>query len=190
MDKGVSMLVMDRDEYNKKAEELLHQLAYSPIPNDLTNKYKTKLISLLKSIKTEGGIDESTYKRLYPTGAGSPKFYGLPMVHKEGTPLRPIVSSTGAVTYSTVKELSRILKLLVGKSPHHIHYNQDFMEHPKGIQLGPDEVMVSYDVRALLTSVPIQPALEVIKSFSNKILASRTEQLCPQNTSWTYLSFA
>ena len=66
MDKGVSMVVMDRDDYNKNAEELLHQPAYRPIHNDPTNKYKTRLISLLKSIKTEGGIDQSTYKRLYP----------------------------------------------------------------------------------------------------------------------------
>ena len=163
-DKGVSMVVMYRDDYNKKAEELL-QPAYRPIPSDPTNKYQTKLISLLKSIKTEGGINESTYKRLYPTGVRSPKFYGLPKVHKEGTPLRPIVSSIGAVTYSTSNELSRILKPLVGKSPHHVQNNQDFMEHLKGIQLGPDEVMVSYDVRALFTSVPIQPALDVIEKL-------------------------
>ena len=96
--------------------------------------------------------------------AGSPKFYGLPKIHKEGTPLRPIVSSIGAVTYSTSKELARILKPLVGKS-HHICNNQDFIQHLKGIALGPDEVMVSYDVRALFTSVPIQPALEVIEKL-------------------------
>ena len=102
-DKGVSMVVMDRDDYNQKAEALLKQPGYRPIPNDPTNKYKTKLIALLKSVKTEGGINESTYKRLYPTGAGSPKFYGLPKIHKEGTPLRPIISSIGAVIYSTSK---------------------------------------------------------------------------------------
>ena len=164
-DKGVSMVVMDRDDYNRKAEDILHQSPYKPIPNDHTNKYKTKLISLLKSINTEGGKDESTYKRLYPTGAGSPKFFGLPKVHKEGTPLRPIVSSIGAVTYSAAKVLSRILMPLVGKSPHNIHNNQDFMEHLMGIQLGPGEVMVSYDVRALFTSVPIQPALKIIEKL-------------------------
>ena len=176
VNKGVSMVVMDRDDYNKKAEALLQQPAYRPITNDPTNKYKTKLIALLKSIKTEGGINESTYKRLYPTWAASCKFYGLPKIHKEGTPLRPIVSTTGAVTYSTSKELSRILKPLVGKSPHHIHNNQDFMEHLKGIKLDPDEVMVSYDVRALFTSVPIQPALEVIEKLlkEDPDLQSRT----------------
>ena len=97
---------------------------------------------------------KSPTKRLYPTGEGSPKFYGLPKVHKQGTPLRPIFSSIGAVTYQTSKELSRILKPLVGKSPHHIHNNQDFLEHLKGIKLAPDDVMVSYDVKVLFTSVP------------------------------------
>ena len=104
-------------------------------------------------------------KRLYPTGAESPKFYGLPKIHKQGTPLRPIVSSIGAVTYQTSKELSRILKPLVGKSPDHIHNNQDFLEHLKGIQLDPDEVMMSYDVKALFTLVPIKPALDVIEKL-------------------------
>ena len=109
-DKGVSMVVMDRDDYNIKAEELLHQPTYRPIPNDPTNKMKNRLITLLKKIKTEGGLSETTYKRLYSTGAGSPKFYGLPKVHKQGIPLRPIVSSIGSATYNTAKELSRILK--------------------------------------------------------------------------------
>ena len=68
VDKGASMVVMDRDEYNQKADALLQQPACRPIPNDPTNKYKTKLIALLKSIKTEGGINESAYKRLYSTG--------------------------------------------------------------------------------------------------------------------------
>ena len=53
----------------------------------------------------------------------------------------------------------------MGKSPHHICNNQDFIQHLKGITLSPDEVMVSYDVRALFTSVPIQPALEVIEKL-------------------------
>ena len=78
----------------------------------------------------------------------------------------------------------------MGKSPHHIQSNQDFMEHLKGITLGPDEVMVSYDVRALFTSVPIQPSLEVIEKLLKKTLTSRREQICPQNISWTCWSSA
>ena len=67
------------------------------------------MINLLKTIKTQGGISEALYKKLYPTGEGVPKFYGLPKFHKKETPLRPIlVSSIGAVSYATSKELARI----------------------------------------------------------------------------------
>ena len=162
-DKGVSLVVIDTVEYKKKAEELLQQPTYQPIPTDSISKYKNKLISMLKSIKAEGGISEAIYKRLYPTGAGSPKFYGLSKIHKEGMPLRPIVSNTGAVTYSTSKELSRILKPLVGKSPYHIQNSQDFIQQIQGIQLQPNQCMVTFDVKALFTSVPIQPAITIIK---------------------------
>ena len=94
-----------REEYIKKAEELLNQDSYKINPADPTTKQKNKLITLLKKIKQEDGISEDTYNRVYPTGEGTPKFYGLPKIHKAGVPLRPIVSSRGAVSYETVKEL-------------------------------------------------------------------------------------
>ena len=50
-DKGVSIVVLDKEEYIKKADELLRQSSYRNIPTDPTNKHKNKLISLLKKIK-------------------------------------------------------------------------------------------------------------------------------------------
>ena len=112
-DKGMSMVVMDKEEYIQKSEELLQQPTYKILTTDPTIKHKNELISLLKSIKAENGIKEVTCRRLYPTGAGTPEYYGLPKVHKNEIPLRPIVARVGSVTYETAKELSRILKPLV-----------------------------------------------------------------------------
>ena len=61
-DKGVSIVVMDRDEYIKKAEELLHQPTYKTIPADPTTKYKNKLITLLKTIKQKVGLKNHLQK--------------------------------------------------------------------------------------------------------------------------------
>ena len=102
-DKGVAMVVLNKEEYIKKAEHLLNQPTYKKISEDPTSKQKTRLIKLLKNIKAEGVINEDTYKRMYPTGAGPPKFYGLPKIHKPDTPLRPIVLSTGTVSYITAE---------------------------------------------------------------------------------------
>ena len=142
-DKGLSIVVLDKEEYIKKADKLLSQSSYKNISTDTTTRYKNKLITLLKKIKTEGGMDNVTYRRLYPTGASPPKFYGLPKVHKSGMPLRPIVSSIGSVTYETSKELSRILKPLVGRSPHHVQNNQEFLKQLEDIQMGPDDIIMS-----------------------------------------------
>ena len=108
-DKGVALVVLNTEDYNKKAEDLLNQNTYRALTSDPTMRLKNKMITLLKSIKSKGGMTEELYKRLYPSGAGSPKFYGLPKLHKPGMPLRPIVSSIGAVTYQTSKEVARIL---------------------------------------------------------------------------------
>ena len=122
----------DSPIYSSSQSTLLHLNLYmTPLLfriGSLSLGVMRRLISLLKSIKAEGGISETTYKKLYPTGATTPKYYWLPKVHKKDTPLRPIVSSTGSVAYETAKELSRILKPLVGRSTHHVRNNQDFIQ--------------------------------------------------------------
>ena len=63
------------------------------------------------------------------------------------------------------KELAKILKPLVGKSPYHINSTKDFREQVRHITLVPGECLSSYDVSALFTSVPIDPALKIIKDL-------------------------
>ena len=78
------------------------------------------------------------------------------------------MSSCGSVTYDVAKELTKILKPLVGKSPHHINSAQDFVEQVKNITLAHGECLSSYHVSALFTSVPVHPALRVIKDLLEK----------------------
>ena len=112
--------------------------------------------------------------RLFP-----PKFYGLPKINKLDTPLRPIVSSCESVTYGVAKELTKILKPLVGKSPQHINSTQDFVEQVKHITLAPGECLSSYNVSALFTSVPEDPALRVIKDLLEKYPTLKDRTVLP-----------
>ena len=113
-------------------------------------------------------MDEGMYKVMYPTGCVPPKFYGLPQIHKTGILLRPIVSSRGSITYGVAKAISKVLNPLVGKSPHHIQSMGDFVSKAKGLTLQQGECLTSYDVTSLFTSVPIDPALNIIKDLLEK----------------------
>ena len=105
---------------------------------------------------------------MYPIGCIHHKFYGLPKIHKTGNPLRPIVSSRGSVTYGVAKVISKVLKPLVGKSPHHIQSTSDFVSKAKGLTLQMGECLSSYDVTSLFTSVPIDSALNIIRDLLEK----------------------
>ena len=164
-DKGVALVVMKKEDYEKKAEELLNQTTYKNITNDPTTRYINKLINILKTIKTQGGISQALYRKLYTTGAGSPKIYGLPKIHRKETWLRPKVSSIGAVSYASSKELARILKhWLVGLHIMYITIKTSWKTW-RDLNWKKEEHLMSFDVKALFTSVPIQPAIQITEKL-------------------------
>ena len=82
-DKGVPMVVMDKEDYITKVEELLSQPANRVLPTDPTNQIKAKLITKLRKIKKDNNLEEGMYKAMCPTGCIPPMFYGLPKIHKQ-----------------------------------------------------------------------------------------------------------
>ena len=166
VDKGVALVVMDRQEYIKKAKILLEDInTYKPIPTDPTSKHKNKLVNILKNMNAEFGMNENTYKMMYSTGASAPKFYGLPKIYKKDVPLRPIVSSIGSVTYQVAKELARILKPLVGKTIYHDNNCKQFADEIRNTKIEEGECIISFDVTALFTSIAVASALDIIREM-------------------------
>ena len=72
--------------------------------------------------------------------------------------------------------MAKILKHLVGRSPHHVQNNKDFLDSIKNIKIKPDKCIMSCDVSALFTSIPIEPAINIIEKHlkEDKDLHSRT----------------
>ena len=53
-DKGVALVVMKKEDYDKKVEDLLNTTTYTTINSDPTTRYKNKLVSLLKIYQDSG----------------------------------------------------------------------------------------------------------------------------------------
>ena len=161
-DKGRCTVVLNTTEYHTKIMSLLRDNnTYESLKRDPTANYKKKVIDCLQTLEREGAIDRKLYYKLYP-GEDTPCIYGLPKIHKEGVPLRPIVSSINSVTYNIAKHLATILAPLVGSTPHHIHNSSDFVNKIKNLKMSVDETMVSFDVTSLFTCIPTAEAVESV----------------------------
>ena len=77
-DKGVALVVMNTEDYKKKAEDLLKQHTYRVMASDATISLKNKLITLLKSMKAKVGIKEELYKKALPHRGRIPQILWAP----------------------------------------------------------------------------------------------------------------
>ena len=143
---------------------MLHdQSTYQPLkcdPTRATEKTVNTFVSGLKQNKKISTRDEFALKS---SDGRAPRLYGLPKIHKQGIPLRPIVSFVESPTYNFSKEIARILSHLVGKSERHVKNSYDFVEFLNTIKVGNNESMVSFDVVLLFTKIPVDLAMEIAK---------------------------
>ena len=86
-DKGVAMVIMDKQDYTNKAQALLQDTnTYKVLSKDPNTRLKNKLIQTLKDIKQSGGLSDEKYKKLYPTSSVPPSFMASPKYIKLAPP--------------------------------------------------------------------------------------------------------
>ncbi|BHF84817.1 hypothetical protein SprV_0902796900 [Sparganum proliferum] len=116
-------------------------------------------------MQTSKAINKSVRLAIKPVDAAAPRFYGLPKVHKAGVPLRPIVSLRGAPTFNLAKWMFRNLRPLTSDAGTTVCSGTQFLERIKGMRITEDEVMVSFDVTSLFTSIPQDLAVETVSEL-------------------------
>ena len=66
---------------------------------DNTAKIEAHIQRRLLQLKKESLLLSKIYGRIRPTGSQRPRMYGLPNIHKQDVPLRPILSMTGSTQH-------------------------------------------------------------------------------------------
>jgi len=108
------------------------------------------------------GITSDLHSKLNTTNAILPRAYGLPKIHKNGFPLRIIVSSIGSPLHNLATLLQKILKTS-SVVPHSCWKNSNVLINKiQNIHIPDNYVLVSLDVTSLFTNVPIDKVLNII----------------------------
>ena len=95
------------------------------------------------------------------------RFYGRPKIHKPGVPICSIVSYTSSLLYNLKKYIANILKAYIKDENSYASNSTTFSKYIRNIPIEDDEIMVSSDVTALYTHIPIIDTLNIIKDYVN-----------------------
>ena len=137
----------------------------------------------------KGELNKEKRLLLTPRSSTPPQLYGLPKVHKEGTPLRPIVFAIGSPTHKLAKELARILFRLAGHTSSFVKNSAHFVEQIRSTTHEDNDKMVSFDVTSLFTKVPVEDAMAAIR-HNDKTLDERTLMTTEETCKMTKLCLA
>ena len=175
-------MILDREDYENN---MLEHLSTSGSYKKLSNNPLSKITMEVKRAIKLSLLDDRTKRLLTPNCPITPRIYGLPKIHKQGVPLRPIVNTIDSPTYDLAKYLTGILKPLVGNMSSFIKDSSSFVKMISNLTLEPEDIMVSFDVFSLSTKIPIDDVVDAFKKVTNPDIMKLIE-VCLRST---FLSF-
>ncbi|CAB0008741.1 unnamed protein product, partial [Nesidiocoris tenuis] len=156
-DKGNVSVLMDRHDYDAKINSLLaDESVYKVRKSNPTSGLQDRCNKLVDAL-IQGNHIPKAHERKYKThNAVAPKIYGLPKCHKDGVPLRPVVSCLGSPGLALSRFVKELLAPLGTLGDFDVTNSYSFQREIVTFKLDPDEVMVSFDVVSLFTNVPLE----------------------------------
>ncbi|CAF3225361.1 unnamed protein product [Rotaria socialis] len=171
-DKGNSIIILDKESYIKKAEEILKGNQFQEITNkNYHQERENELNKYIYSLLKDGIIDQKLRFRLQSTCSSLSVFYGLPKIHKTGYPIRPIISTIGSFQYELSKYLAKAIKDSSPQADSDIKDSFEFVKKIKNTILSQEKsyIICSFDVESLYTNVPVEEAINVTLDFIFKL---------------------
>ena len=157
-DKGGKLVLINSNDYVSKMNSLLsdastyRKLNFNPL-SKMQSFYNAELKKLIHEFPEDRGFLSSFLSTL----PSLPYAYGLPKVHKQDTPLRPIISNVNSPSYVLSKKLAKLLSSLVGTfSNCNLRHTSDLISKLKDVN--PYQCkLISFDVCSLLLMCPSNP---------------------------------
>ncbi|CAF1615034.1 unnamed protein product, partial [Didymodactylos carnosus] len=165
-DKGNCIVILDKKDYVRRACEILQLDQFESVTRragllHLHNREKQMNDYIRTHLHDKQLIGTSLFMRLHSTSASFSTFYGLPKIHKNNYPLRPIISSIGSYSYELSKHLANIInRHRPAQVLSHVKDSFHFVNLIKDFQFQSNQSMYSFDIESLYTQVPVFEAID------------------------------
>ena len=166
-DKCSEIVILNKTDYIEKMSAILSDESKFLMTNenDYTKKVESQLTECLKRLKDNGCISKTEFDNLKPTGTHIPRLYGLPKIHKENCPLRPILDMSNSPYHAIARWLKELIKPIQQHlCKHSLHDTFDFVDSVKDLEIN-NKRMCSLDIVSLFTNVPLLETIDFICDF-------------------------
>lgn len=160
-DKARASILMDKDVYIDKVENLLRDRAtYQPLPLSSTRSYMIMNENLLKRM-----VDLKMASTREITGAITNEdqpanLYGLLKNHKQDTPIRPIVNTRNSMGYFASQKVTEILTRARDKGMrYNVLNSRQACERIRHTSILADEKLYSLDIISMFTNITAERAI-------------------------------
>ena len=156
-DKSSSYVILNRNEYIDKLNTLINNPnKFKLLNKNPTESLKTKANKLITAVNSA----QNDIKLKKIIGEYKPGYlYGTVKTHKEGYPLRPIISQVTTPTYHLAKTLNQIISKYI-PSKYSLRSSNDFVDLLHCNKYSGH--IASLDVESLFTNVPINNTIDII----------------------------
>ncbi|VDN17051.1 unnamed protein product, partial [Dibothriocephalus latus] len=179
-DNAPSDVILDRTDYLQRTKNLLEdRQLYVPREISPTKRLTCEINLTLLALENSSAITPSARYMARAQEMALSRLYDLTKVHKEGDPLRPIVSLKGTPTYRVTKWLFRCLKFLTVDLETMVCLSKQFLEKLKGVSFLSSDIMVSFDVTSLFTSTSRDLAVETVELLLLSVYDDMGNRICP-----------
>lgn len=177
-DKGKGVVLMNREDYIKKANEHLHDTnTYRKVDFDHTQLVKEEVESYLIFLKAWNYLPDKHINFIQPcTPPRTPLFYFLPKIHKEGSPPRPITSGCDSPTAFMSAFLTKILTPVAEAQPTYLRNGIQLLNLLEDIKnhgpLEDEAILCTADVSSLYTNIPTEEGIQIVMERINQYKTS------------------
>lgn len=162
-DKGNTTVILNKDDYTNKANDILGDTeTYKILKKNPTTSIQNKNNKLIDSLIENNYLSKEEGKKLKTNNALPPKIYFQPKIHKNGVPLRPIVSFIGSPLYNLTKYISTILSQMFDRDERYVRNSFEFVEDMKNIRIPTNYEVISLDVISLFTNIPTDVVKDIV----------------------------
>ena len=195
-DKGNKTVIMDKDEYLKKVEDILQDKKLYQEVNDPTAKIKKKINNLTTQLLKKRKITEAQ-KRMLNSNENLATIKAQPKIHKDGNPMRIITCTRSTILSNITSFVFSLIKHLQDTINNNLSNTDQFISNIGKIKLEKEDRLSSLDVKDLFNSVPTTKAIgialkriEQSKKFKqsnfNKTDIKELLNLCTTNSYFTF----